>query len=176
MSVPVNTAARGELLRYYLSQSDCESVVVDASLVPRLAATYALDTGTALGIDLTGNLGVSLDACYVANPPPALSEVSTGTGSGPGCTAPSTAVSLANGRSKRPRHQRMPLAEFGSRPSRASSISILESEENKPSRSGRCRRIGCPRSLSALLVVIAGFALVGALLTFAGNQVAAGAS
>ena len=30
-------------------------------------------------IDLTGNLGVSLDACYVANPPPALSEVSTGT-------------------------------------------------------------------------------------------------
>lgn len=37
-------------------------------------------------------------------------------------------------------------------------------------------RIGCPRSLSALLVVIAGFALVGALLTFAGNQVAAGAS
>ena len=30
-------------------------------------------------IDMTGNLGVSLDACYVANPPPALSEVSSGT-------------------------------------------------------------------------------------------------
>jgi hypothetical protein len=28
-------------------------------------------------IDMTGNLGVSLDACYVANPPPALSEITT---------------------------------------------------------------------------------------------------
>ena len=37
-------------------------------------------------------------------------------------------------------------------------------------------RIGIPRSLSALLVVITGFAVVGALLTFAGNQVAAGAA
>lgn len=37
-------------------------------------------------------------------------------------------------------------------------------------------RIGCPRSLAALLVVITGFAIVGALLTFAGNQVASGAS
>jgi len=37
VSVPVNTAARGELLRYYLSQSDCESVVVDADLTERLA-------------------------------------------------------------------------------------------------------------------------------------------
>ncbi len=37
VSVPVNTAARGELLRYYLTQSDCESVVVDAALAERLA-------------------------------------------------------------------------------------------------------------------------------------------
>ncbi|MDQ6527244.1 AI-2E family transporter [Nocardioides sp. LHD-245] len=36
-------------------------------------------------------------------------------------------------------------------------------------------RIGVPRGLSALLVVITGFAVVGALLTFAGQQVAAGA-
>jgi crotonobetaine/carnitine-CoA ligase len=37
VAVPVNTAARGELLRYYLTQSDCESVIVDAALVDRLA-------------------------------------------------------------------------------------------------------------------------------------------
>ncbi|VTU32001.1 Long-chain-fatty-acid--CoA ligase [Variovorax sp. PBL-H6] len=37
VSVPVNTAARGELLRYYLTQSDCDSVVVDDALVDRLA-------------------------------------------------------------------------------------------------------------------------------------------
>ncbi|HWJ65328.1 MAG TPA: AI-2E family transporter [Nocardioides sp.] len=37
-------------------------------------------------------------------------------------------------------------------------------------------RIGAPRGLSALLVVLSGFAVVGALLTFAGNQVAAGAN
>ncbi len=37
VSVPVNTAARGELLRYYLAQSDCETVVVESSLAARLA-------------------------------------------------------------------------------------------------------------------------------------------
>ncbi len=36
-------------------------------------------------------------------------------------------------------------------------------------------RIGVPRGISALLVVLTGFAVVGALLTFAGNQVADGA-
>lgn len=36
-------------------------------------------------------------------------------------------------------------------------------------------RIGVPRGLSALVVVLTGFAVVGALLTFAGNQVATGA-
>ncbi len=36
VSVPVNTAARGELLRYYLTQSDCERVVVEDALVERL--------------------------------------------------------------------------------------------------------------------------------------------
>lgn len=36
VSVPVNTAARGELLRYYLSQSECTAVVVDALLCERL--------------------------------------------------------------------------------------------------------------------------------------------
>lgn len=30
-------------------------------------------------IDMIGNLDVSLDACYVANPPPALSDVTAGT-------------------------------------------------------------------------------------------------
>ncbi|GAA4804547.1 AI-2E family transporter [Nocardioides caeni] len=37
-------------------------------------------------------------------------------------------------------------------------------------------RVGVPRGLAALLVVITGFVVVGALLTFAGQQVAAGAS
>jgi crotonobetaine/carnitine-CoA ligase len=37
VSVPINTAARGELLRYYLSQSDCQSVIVDAAMASRLA-------------------------------------------------------------------------------------------------------------------------------------------
>ncbi len=37
-------------------------------------------------------------------------------------------------------------------------------------------RLGVHRGLSALLVVITGFAIVGALLTFAGQQVAAGAN
>ncbi|HWJ80704.1 MAG TPA: AI-2E family transporter [Nocardioides sp.] len=37
-------------------------------------------------------------------------------------------------------------------------------------------RVGVPRGLAALLVVVAGFAVVGALLTFAGQQVASGAN
>ncbi|TYL50167.1 AI-2E family transporter [Nocardioides sp. BGMRC 2183] len=37
-------------------------------------------------------------------------------------------------------------------------------------------RLGLPRGLSALLVVLGGFAIVAALLTFAGQQVATGAS
>lgn len=40
---------------------------------------------------------------------------------------------------------------------------------------GFVTRSGVPRGLSALLVVITGFVVVGALLTFAGNQVADGA-
>jgi crotonobetaine/carnitine-CoA ligase len=36
VAVPVNTAARGELLRYYLAQSDCEAVIVEDSLAERL--------------------------------------------------------------------------------------------------------------------------------------------
>jgi crotonobetaine/carnitine-CoA ligase len=36
VSVPVNTAAKGELLAYYLNQSDSEMVIVDASLAERL--------------------------------------------------------------------------------------------------------------------------------------------
>ncbi|MEJ6022684.1 ATP-dependent acyl-CoA ligase [Ramlibacter sp. PS4R-6] len=38
VSVPLNTAAKGELLAYYLEQSDSEVLVADAALVPRLAA------------------------------------------------------------------------------------------------------------------------------------------
>jgi len=41
VSVPVNTAARGELLRYYLGQSDCDTVIVDASLAGRLQEVLA---------------------------------------------------------------------------------------------------------------------------------------
>jgi crotonobetaine/carnitine-CoA ligase len=41
VSVPVNTAARGELLRYYFAQSDCETLVVDASLIPRVREVLA---------------------------------------------------------------------------------------------------------------------------------------
>ncbi|MDO8704326.1 MAG: AMP-binding protein [Sulfuricaulis sp.] len=41
VSVPVNTAARGELLRYYLSQSECTTVIVDASLLGRLGEILA---------------------------------------------------------------------------------------------------------------------------------------
>jgi len=37
VSVPINTAARGELLRYYLTQSDCETVIVEDSLAERLS-------------------------------------------------------------------------------------------------------------------------------------------
>ena len=36
VSVPVNTAAKGELLAYYLEQSDSELVIADAELVERL--------------------------------------------------------------------------------------------------------------------------------------------
>ena len=37
VSVPLNTAAKGELLAYYLKQSDSEMVIADAELVERLA-------------------------------------------------------------------------------------------------------------------------------------------
>jgi crotonobetaine/carnitine-CoA ligase len=37
VSVPVNTAARGELLRYYFAHADAHMVVVDEELLPRLA-------------------------------------------------------------------------------------------------------------------------------------------
>ncbi|SDS47128.1 crotonobetaine/carnitine-CoA ligase [Bradyrhizobium canariense] len=36
VSVPINTAARGASLRYFLDQSDSEFVIVDAELLPRL--------------------------------------------------------------------------------------------------------------------------------------------
>jgi crotonobetaine/carnitine-CoA ligase len=38
VSVPLNTAAKGELLTYYLTQSDSEMVIADAALVDRIAA------------------------------------------------------------------------------------------------------------------------------------------
>ncbi|MCW5653801.1 AMP-binding protein [Hydrogenophaga sp.] len=37
VSVPVNTAARGDLLRYYMSHGDASLVLVDEALAPRLA-------------------------------------------------------------------------------------------------------------------------------------------
>jgi crotonobetaine/carnitine-CoA ligase len=36
VSVPVNTAARGELLRYYFDHADAAVIVVDEELAPRL--------------------------------------------------------------------------------------------------------------------------------------------
>ena len=41
VAVPLNTAAKGELLAYYLMQSDSEMVIADAALVPRIAAVAA---------------------------------------------------------------------------------------------------------------------------------------
>ena len=41
VSVPVNTAAKGELLAYYLNQSDSELLIADASLVQRLVPVAA---------------------------------------------------------------------------------------------------------------------------------------
>ena len=35
VSVPVNTAAKGELLAYYLTQSDCTALIADSGLVER---------------------------------------------------------------------------------------------------------------------------------------------
>jgi crotonobetaine/carnitine-CoA ligase len=41
VSVPVNTAAKGDLLAYYLTQSDSEFVIADANLVERITAVTA---------------------------------------------------------------------------------------------------------------------------------------
>ena len=41
VAVPLNTAAKGELLAYYLTQSDSEMVIADAALVERIAAVTA---------------------------------------------------------------------------------------------------------------------------------------
>ena len=41
VAVPVNTAAKGELLAYYLNQSDCQVGIIDMALLPRLAAVLA---------------------------------------------------------------------------------------------------------------------------------------
>lgn len=41
VAVPLNTAAKGELLAYYLTQSDSEMAIVDAALADRIAAVSA---------------------------------------------------------------------------------------------------------------------------------------
>jgi crotonobetaine/carnitine-CoA ligase len=41
VSVPLNTAAKGELLAYYLTQSDSEMVIADAGLIERVTAVRA---------------------------------------------------------------------------------------------------------------------------------------
>jgi crotonobetaine/carnitine-CoA ligase len=41
IAVPLNTAAKGELLAYYLTQSDSEMVIADAALIERIAAVTA---------------------------------------------------------------------------------------------------------------------------------------
>ena len=41
VAVPLNTAAKGELLAYYVMQSDSEMAIVDAALVDRIAAVAA---------------------------------------------------------------------------------------------------------------------------------------
>lgn len=53
-------------------------------------------------------------------------------------------------------------------------VALLVSALASPFVSG-VQRIGVPRGLAALLVVVSGFAVIGALLTFAGQQVASGA-
>src|ERR1019366_3660386 len=66
ISVPINTATRGESLRYYLEQSLSEYVFVDASLLPRLApileslplvrAIVVLGEGAELDTDTIGRI------------------------------------------------------------------------------------------------------------------------
>ena len=41
VAAPLNTAAKGDLLAYYLTQSDSEMVIADAALVDRIAAVRA---------------------------------------------------------------------------------------------------------------------------------------
>ena len=49
VAVPINTAAKGELLAYYINQSDTELAIADAAHVPRLAAV-ANDTPEISGV------------------------------------------------------------------------------------------------------------------------------
>jgi crotonobetaine/carnitine-CoA ligase len=70
VSVPVNTAARGELLRYYLGQSDCETLVVEASLTPRLQEVIAqLPLVKRVLVVRTGQGDTDAEAGPIAAPP-----------------------------------------------------------------------------------------------------------
>src|SRR5580698_5474292 len=62
VSVPLNTAARGELLRYFVTQSDSCCVVVAAEWADRMAE--ALGTEHRMRAFLTlGDAGSKLEAC-----------------------------------------------------------------------------------------------------------------
>ncbi|MDF2368513.1 ATP-dependent acyl-CoA ligase [Sneathiella sp.] len=70
VSVPVNTAAKGELLAYYLIQSDCTALIADSSLLDRFQAVQsqcesigrivAFDDGKPLDADMRSLLGAGV--------------------------------------------------------------------------------------------------------------------
>ena len=57
VSVPINTAAKGELLAYYLRQSDSEMVIADAELVERLVPVASQVPELRFVVSLAGEPG-----------------------------------------------------------------------------------------------------------------------
>jgi crotonobetaine/carnitine-CoA ligase len=62
VSVPINTAAKGELLAYYLKQSDSEMVIADAELAERLAPVTARVPKLRFVVSLAGEPGAEAPA------------------------------------------------------------------------------------------------------------------
>lgn len=67
--VPVNTAAKGELLVYYLTQSDSVVLISDVELVPRFKAIQSQcpSIGTAIVLDEKGRLDATVAGSLVCN-------------------------------------------------------------------------------------------------------------
>ena len=87
VAAPLNTAAKGELLAYYLTQSDSELVIADAALVGRIAAVTArtpklrhiitLDEAQVAAVDI-GDPGLphsNFDDLLAASDTPPVAEV-----------------------------------------------------------------------------------------------------